>query len=84
MTVIKPRSRATVAFKIHVWFFNFYWSVVALQYFSTLRWFLLYSKVRQLYVYAYPLSWIFFPFRSPQNTEQSSLSYAGDSHLLSI
>ena len=35
MTVIKPRSCAAVAFKIHIFFKNFYWSIVALQYFPT-------------------------------------------------
>ena len=37
--------------------------------------FLLYSRVKQLYIYKHlPFFWISFPFRSPQSTEQSRFS----------
>ena len=40
-----------------------------------LCWFLLHRKVYELYVHIYPLFWgVSFPFRSPQSTEESSLS----------
>ena len=48
--------------------------------------FLLYSKVNQLYVFnvsIYPL-FLFFLFRSPQNIQQSSLSYTVSSCQLPI
>ena len=46
---------------------------------------LLNSKVNQLYVYHIsPLFQISFPFRSPQSTEQGSLSYTVGSHQQSI
>lgn len=35
----------------------------------------LYSKMNQLYEYTYPLFWTSFPFRSPENTEESFLHY---------
>ena len=52
----------------------------------TLYQFLLYSNVNQLYVYIYraPFSLLFFPFRSPQSTEKSSLCYRVGSLQLSV
>ena len=35
-------------------------------------------------IHTFPLFWISFPFRSPQSTEQGSLSNTVDSHQLSI
>ena len=50
--------------------------------------FMLYNKVNQLYVYIYPISWIFpptsHPSRSPQSTKLSSLRYTAGSHQLSV
>ena len=37
-----------------------------------------------MHTHIYPLFMIFFPFRSPQNTEESSLGYTVCSHQLSI
>ena len=65
MTVIKPRSCAAVAFKIHI-FLKFLLEYSCFTVFSYLQQFLLYSEVHRLYVYVYPPSWIFFLFRSPQ------------------
>ena len=62
---------------LFLYLINFYWSMAAFAHtqscFTMLCWFLLYSKENQLHVDIYPLFfWISFPFRSPQNTEQSS------------
>ena len=46
--------------------------------------FLLYRRVNQLYVYISPLFQICFPFRSPQNIEQSFFCNTLGSHQLSI
>ena len=68
-------------------FFNIFIS------FTALYFFLLFSKVSQLYmytestihVYVYPLFFcISFPFTSPQSTEDGSLSYTGGSRELPI
>ena len=43
------------------------------------------QQSESLYKYTYPpLLWISFPFRSPQSTEQNSLSYMVDSYQLHI
>jgi len=48
--------------------------------FIILCYFLLHSKVHQLYIYIYPLFWISLPSRSSQSIEESSLCYTVGSH----
>ena len=49
---------------------------------------LMYGEVQKgesaIYTHVAPLSWISFPFRSPQSTEYSSLCYSAGSHWLSV
>ena len=65
---------------IHLLFISFYWYTVALQccvsFYCTAKW------VGYMYTHISPLPWISFPFRSPQSTESSSLSYTETTFFL--